>query len=65
MYIIRSSIRNAYLTTDGWTTIHSGHLLGLHNVARFTYGEVELNTDTLPKGQYFVHFPNRSWRDMR
>lgn len=65
MHIIRSDIRNAYLTYDGWTTINKGILSSLHNVIRFTSSEAALNEDTLPKGQRFVHFPVRKWRDMK
>ncbi len=64
MYIIRSDTRNAYLTYDGWTHIHSGIITGLHNVVRFTSGEVALNEGNLPSGQRFVHFPIRKWRDL-
>jgi len=63
MYIIRSDVRNAYLTYDGWTSINKGILSSLHNVIRFTSREAALNTN-LPKGQRFIHFPVRRWRDM-
>ncbi len=63
MYIIRSDIRNAYLTSEGWTTIESGVLMGLHNVLRFTKGEVNRNEHKLGKGQRFMYFPLRKWKD--
>jgi hypothetical protein len=64
MYIIRNDIRNAYKTYDGWTTIQDGHLLGLHEVMRFTTGEATRNGDKLPKGSRFVYFPQRRWKDI-
>ena len=64
MYIIRNDIRNAYKTRDGWTTIQDGHLIGLHDVLRFTDNEAALNELKLPKGSRFVYFPQRRWKDM-
>ena len=64
MYIVKSDVRNAYKTNDGWTTIDNGVLIGLSNVLRFTAREVELNKNTLGKGQRFVYFPRRRWKDM-
>lgn len=65
MHILRSETRNAYLTYDGWTNTNKGIQSSLHNVIRFTSNEVKLNEGNLPKGQYFVHFPVRRWRDMK
>jgi hypothetical protein len=65
MYIIRNDIRNAYKTHDGWTTIQDGHLIGLHDVLRFTDSEAARNTNALPKGSRFVYFPRRRWKDMQ
>jgi len=65
MYVIKSNLRNAYLTYDGWTTIEKGVLIGLQNVIRFTKRESELNQDKLPFGSVFVYFPQRRWKDMK
>ena len=64
MYIIRSDVRRAYQTDKGWTSIHKGILLGLNDVLRFTEGEAKLLKGTLPKGQRFVYFPQRKWKDL-
>ncbi len=65
MYIIKNKHRNAYKTCDGWTSIENGVLVGLHNVLRFTTGEMEANKDALAKqGSEFIYFPRRRWKDM-
>ena len=67
MYIIYNEPRHAYKTHDGWTTIEHTEkgdvLVGLNNVMRFTEGESIANQDTLGKGQRFIYFPKRRWRD--
>lgn len=69
MYIIRSDVRNAYKTGDGWTTItrdgKNAVLNGLSDVIRFTKREAERNKDKLPKGSRFVYFPKIKWSDMQ
>ncbi len=65
MYVIKNDHRNAYQTHDGWTTIDNGILNGLHNVARFTEREMEMNKDSLPSGSRFIYFPERRWRDIK
>ena len=67
MYIMYSSLRHAYKTHDGWTTIeHTDKgdvLVGLNNVLRFTEAERDANTGNLAKGERFLYFPKRRWRD--
>ena len=68
MFVIKSDMRNAYKTFDGWTTItrdgKNGVLNGLNDVIRFTANEMRLNEDTLPKGSRFVYFPFIQWKDI-
>ena len=65
MYVIKNTHRKAYKTNDGWTSIENGVLVGLHNVLRFTKGEMEANKDTLAKeGSEFIYFPRRRWKDL-
>jgi len=69
MYIVYSEARNAYKTTDGWTTItrtpKATTLNGLNDVMRFTLGESIANKDKLAKqGCRFVYFPQRRWCDL-
>lgn len=65
MYVIKNKHRNAYKTNDGWTTIENGVLIGLHNVLRFTMGEMKANKDSLAKqGSEFIYFPRRRWKDL-
>jgi hypothetical protein len=68
MYIIKSDLRNAFKTYEGWTEIHKSKkqvtLVGLNDVVRFTTNEMLLNREHLPKGQRFVHFPRITWREI-
>jgi hypothetical protein len=68
MYVIYNEQRKSYKTSTGWTTItrqgRNGILSGLSDVLRFTDNEAEANADALYKGERFVYFPRRRWKDL-
>lgn len=68
MYAVWSKQRKAYKTRDGWTQYvrdkNGERIEGLEDVLRFTEGEA--NSNKLPTGQVFIHFPGPvDWRDFK